>query len=599
MIRHDPVVYKASAGTSTRAVDADPITTEVIRHGLNSVANQMKRALIRTAFSPIIYEVLDFAVAIYDRQMRLLAQAPSLPMFMGTMNFCVEAAVAAIGGEEALEPGDILLYNFPYGTGSHPQDAAVVMPAFLSDGELIGYSTIKGHWLDIGGKEPYSTDTVDVFQEGTIFPGVKLYRRGELVSDIYRMAIANSRVPKMVAGDINAEVVGVRTATAGLVRLVERHGRDVFRDSVERMFNHGEAVVRSYFERIPDGRYVGHGEMDNNGLDNVPVPFEVVLEVNGSTVRLDYSTAPDAHPGPINCPLPSTVSASRIAITMLAGGGEAPNEGQFRPIEVVTRPGSMFHPLPPSPCFLYGWPAMQAIEVIYNAVSKALPQAVPACSGGDICSLVWWGVRDATGEPWADGSPHPVGQGAHHRGDGASSLLHVAEAATRFSPAEVWEAKNPWLIEKIELSSDSGGPGEHQGGLGVDMHFHMLEDAWVTAALERTRNAPWGLQGGCEGRPNSAELRHSDGTSRSFGKATRMKVPAGTTLALHTGGGGGYGPPELRDPTQVHADIREGYISNEFAQQHYPHAFTAAGDAQKLDRGGALGPRGGDDGRGR
>ena len=417
----EPMVYRAESGGAT-AVDADPVTTEVIRHGLNSAAEQMKRALIRTAFSPIIYEVLDFAVAIYDRQVRLLAQAPSLPIFMGTLNFCVEAAVAAVGGEEELEPGDIILYNVPYGTGSHPQDAAVVMPVFLGGEELIGYTVIKGHWLDIGGKEPYSTDTVDVFQEGTIFPGVKLFRRGELVPDIFRMATANSRVPKMVAGDINAEVVGVRTGASALVRLVERYGLETFAESVERMFDHGEAVVRSYFEQIPDGRYVGQGVMDDNGLDDELLPFEVVVEVEGSTVRIDYSGAPDASPGPINCPLPSTVSGSRIAISMLAGGGEAPNDGYFRPIEIVTRPGSMFQPFSPSPCFLYGWPALQAIEVIYEAVAKAIPEAVPACSGGDICGLVWWGTREATGEPSADGSPHPVGQGAHVNGDGASSL---------------------------------------------------------------------------------------------------------------------------------------------------------------------------------
>ena len=570
----EPIVYRAGMGTSTGVADADPITTEVIRHGLNSAANQMKRALIRTAFSPVIYEVLDFAVAIYDRQIRMLAQAPSLPFFMGTMNFCVEAAVEAVGGEKALEPGDIILYNFPYGTGSHPQDAAVVMPVFLRDEELIGYATIKGHWLDIGGKEPYSTDTVDVFQEGTIFPGVKLFSRGELVRDIYRMAIANSRVPKMVAGDINAEVVGVRTGVAGLVRVVERYGLETFQESVERMFDHGEAVVRSYFEKIPDGRYVGEGEMDNNGLDDEPVRFEVVLEVDGSTVRLDYSNAPDAHPGPINCPIASTVSASRIAITMLAGGGEAPNEGHFRPIEVVARPGSMFHPNPPSPCFLYGWPALQAMEVIYNAVAKAMPEAVPACSGGDICALVWWGVREATGEPWADGSPHPVGQGGHHRGDGASSLIHHGEAATRFSPTEVWEAKNPWLLEKVEVAPDSGGPGRYRGGLGVDMNFHMLEDSWVTSALERTKNAPWGLEGGEEGRANGAALRRPDGTRHPFAKATRMYVPKGSTIELHCGGGGGYGPPSERDPAAVCEDLREGYITEEHARRHYPHAFS-------------------------
>ena len=253
----------------------------------------------------------------------------------------------------------------------------------------------------------YSTDTVDVFQEGTIYPGIKLYRRGELVEDIYRTVIANTRVPKMVAGDINAQVVGVRAGAEGLQRVVERFGLDTFNSAVERMYDHGEAVVRNYFEKIPDGRYVGRAMMDNDGLDDESIPFEVVVEVKGSTVRLDYSGAPDAQDGPVNCPQPSTVSASRIAISMLAGGNESPCEGHFRPVEVVTRPGSMFHPVTPSPCFLYGWPAMQAIEAIYKAIGEAMPGKVPASSGGDLCALVWWGTREATGEPWADGSPHP------------------------------------------------------------------------------------------------------------------------------------------------------------------------------------------------
>src|SRR5207237_472261 len=200
----DAVVYRAGKGLGAGVADADPITTEVIRNALNSAANQMKRALVRTAFSPVIYEVLDFAVAIYDRRVRMLAQAPSLPTFMGTMSFCVEAAVEAVGGEEALEPGDIVLYNVPYGTGSHAQDAA-----------------------------------------------------------------------------------------AGLLRVVERYGLEVFGRAVERMFDHGEAVVRSWFERIPDGRYVGHGEMDDDGVSPGPVPFTVVVEVAGSQVTVDFSQAPD------------------------------------------------------------------------------------------------------------------------------------------------------------------------------------------------------------------------------------------------------------------------------------------------------------------
>jgi N-methylhydantoinase B len=567
------VVTRAAKGAASGIADADPVTTEVIRHSLNSAADQMKRALIRTAFSPVIYEVLDFAVALYDREVRLLAQAPSLPTFMGTMSFCVEAAVEAVGGEHELEPGDIILYNVPYGTGSHPQDAAVVMPVFLHDEELVGYATIKGHWLDIGGKEPYSTDTVDVFQEGTIFPGVKLCSRGELVRDVFRFAVANSRVPKMVAGDINAEIVGVRTGAAALLRVVERYGLATFSESIERMYDHGEAVVRSWFTQIPDGRYVGRGEMDDNGVTDDPVPFEVVLDVRGSDIRIDFSNAPDVQEGPINCPLPSTVSASRIAIALLAGGGDAPNEGHFRPVEVVTRPGSLFHPLPPAPCFLYGWPGDQAIEAVYQAVAQAVPEAVPACSGGDICALVWWGTREATGEPWTDGAPHPVGQGAHAGGDGASALMHVSESATRFSPVEVWEAKNPWLVEKLELAEDSCGPGRHRGGLGLDIEFTMLEDSWLTSTVERQKNAPWGLAEGEEARPNAVTLRLPDGTTRPLGKATRVKVPKGATVELRTGGGGGYGPPSERDPEAVRSDLREGYVSEPHARRHYPHAF--------------------------
>jgi N-methylhydantoinase B len=551
---------------------ADPITTEVIRHGLNSAANQMKRALMRTAFSPVIYEVLDFAVALYDRRVRLLAQAPSMPIFMGTLNFCVETAVEAVGGAEALEPGDILLYNFPYGTGSHAQDAALVMPVFHAE-ELAGYAVVKAHWLDVGGKEPYSTDTIDLHQEGTIFPGVKLYRRGELVPDIHRIVIANNRFPKMVAGDLEAEVVTVRTGSAALLRLLERYGTETFEACVERMFDHGEAVVRSYIEKLPDGRHVGRGAMDDNGVETDLIPFDVALEIDGSKAIVDFTECPDVQAGPVNCPLPSTVSASRVAISMLAGGGEAPNEGHFRPIEVRTRPHSMFHPEPPAPCFLYAWAAFQAIEAIYHAASQADPAIVPACSGGDICALIWWGVREATGEPWADAGPHPVGQGANVGGDGASALIHVGQGATRMTPVEVWEAKNPWLVEEAELAADSGGAGRQRGGLGCNYRFRVLEDCWVTPTIERTRTAPWGLAGGEEARPNRAVLTHPDGTELPLGKATAVKVPRGSTLAVLCAGGGGYGPPAERDPEAVRADVREGFVSEAAARDSYPHAF--------------------------
>ena len=410
----EPRTYRA-APSKNLGEDADPVTTEVVRHSLQVAANYMKRALVRTSFSPTIYEVLDFAAAIYDREVRMLAQAPTLPLFMGTMNFCVEAAVEAVGGEDALEPGDIILYNDPFGTGSHQQDAALIMPVFYRDETLIGYTGIKAHLQDIGGKEPYSTDTVDVFQEGTIFPGLKLYKRGELSDEVHRMLVANSRVPKYVVGDVEALVVAVRAGAAALCDVVDRFGLEEVETCVERMYDHGEAVIRSYFEKIPDGRYVAHGMMDNNGVDTDSIPFEVALEVEGSTVRVDYSNSPPMQNGPVNCPIASTVSATRMAIMWIAGGGDNVNEGYFRPVEIVTRPGTMFDPVWPAPSFLYFIPAMQAMEVILRAMSEVMPEAVPAASDCDIQATVWWGVDEETGEPWAEGMPHMGGQGAWSR----------------------------------------------------------------------------------------------------------------------------------------------------------------------------------------
>jgi N-methylhydantoinase B len=566
------VVTRSTARRPDLAEGADPVTTEIIRQGLNAAAEHMKLALIRTSFSPIIYEALDFAVALYDADMCMLAQAPTLPAFMGTLGFCVREAVAAVGGAEALRPGDVVLYNDPYGTGSHPQDAAMVVPIFVDD-DLVAYSVIKAHWLDIGGKDPYCTDTVDVFQEGTIFPGVKLYDGGERVDGIYRMILANSRLPEAVIGDINAMVAGARSGGEALGRIVRRYGLDVFRSCVARMYDHGETLIRSWFTRLPDGTYREESVIDWDGVVDEPVSFSLEVHVEGSTVRVDYTGAPDQRSGPINCPLPSTVAASRLAIAYLAGAGEAPNEGHFRALEVVTRPGSLFHPVSPAPCFMYGIPSDHAIELILRALAKALPEAVPAASGGDINALVWWGNREATGAPWADGAPHPVGQGATADADGANALMYLSESATRFTPAEIWEVRNPWRIERCALAVDSGGPGRHRGGLGLDLSFRMLEDCYLTSALARTRLLPWGLDGGRPGRANGLTIEYPDGTTSRYDLRTRVPVPQGSVVHLRTGSGGGYGHPAARSSDAVRADLVDGYITPEHAERWYGHAL--------------------------
>lgn len=572
-IQQDLHLYRGSAaGNSAAAADADPVTTQIIRHALNSAANQMKRTGIRTSFSPIIYEALDFAVVLYDRHMRMLAQAPTLPIFMGTMSFCIEAAVEGVGGEGNLQPGDVLVYNKPYGTGSHAQDCAIVVPVFMENGELVGYAANKAHWLDIGAKAPYCTDTTDVYQEGVVIPGVKLYKAGELNTDIYRMVLANCRFAKAVDGDMKAQVASCHVGARELLRVIERFGYETFQASVERMIDHAEMAVRDFLRGLPDGTYRATAHMDNNGLDDNPIAFEIAVEIAGDTVRFDFSDAPDAQPGPINCPLPSTVSGARVAIAMLAGGAqEIPNEGHFRPLEVVTRPGSMFHPVEPQPCYLYGWPIMSVMEAIYEALSTASEGVLPSGSAGDIAAVQYYGTFKGTFEQFFAGSALPVGQGASTKGDGATMFIPALAQSQTQSP-ELQEAKLPIMYEKWEFTPDSSGPGQYRGGHGWELHFRMEQEVNLIAVMERTKVPGWAQQGGLSGHPNHFEVDFPDGTSRAFIKATDYKIPEGSRFRVYCGGGGGYGMPSAREAQAVQEDLRNGVISLEHAKQHYGHA---------------------------
>lgn len=559
--------YKSKKLEDNKNFDCDPITTEIIRNSLNSAAEQMKKVLIRSAFSPIIYEVLDFASAIYDKNYCMLAQSPSLPGFMGTLSFCVEESVKEVGGTKNLYDGDIIIYNNPYGSGSHSQDAAIVKPIFYNN-NLVGYSAIKAHWLDTGGKEPYSTDTVDIFQEGTIFPGLKLYSKGELVEDIYKLIIANTRVPKAIIGDLNAQLNGVKAGANALKRIINKFGYDLFYASVLEIYDHGEKLVRKTLRRIPNGMYTGYGQLDNNGNDEGVVKFKMNIEVRDSDLILDFSECPDQQNGPINCPLPSTVSKARVAFAMMAGNGQQPNEGFFRPLIIKTRKGSMFHPVSPAPCFLNGWPGLQVIEIIYKILSEKLPEAFPASSGGCLIGAVWWGKREKDGEPWADGAPHPIGQGGFFCGDGVTSMHHNS-AGTRMSPTEIWESRNPWLINKIELAKDSCGPGEFRGGLGLNLEFEMLEDTFITTVVERTKNPPWGIKQGLEGRANNVEVNKKNGEKFNMPKKSGHKLSQGDKITFLTGGGGGYGNPKNRKIESIKNDLKQGYISKEYIRNYY------------------------------
>jgi N-methylhydantoinase B len=560
---------KSPYGSAARA---DVVTTQIVRNALNSAANQMKRVLIRTSVSPVIYEAFDFAVALYDREIRMLAQSPTAPAFMGTMSFCVEAALEGVGGEAVIEPGDVILYNIPYGTGSHAQDLAIVMPAFHKD-EIVGYAAAKGHLADIGAKNPYCSDTTDLFQEGVLLPGIKLYRRGVLVPDVLRILVANTRAPTAVEGDIMAEIASCHAGVAELERVVDRFGLQVFKDSAERMYEHGESIVRDFVAQLPDGTYRATGHLDNDGLDNEPISFDVALQVDGDLVRFDLSDVPDAVRGPLNCPLPSTVSACRIVLSMLAGN-EAPNEGHFRPLEVITQVGSMFHPVLPQPCYMYGWPFMSLIEALFEALATALPGGVPSGSAGDILATGLYRYDDATGELQTAGSAIPVGGGASAFADGATMFV-PALASSQIPSAELQESKSPHVqFQRWEFLPDSAGPGQFRGGMGWELELRVSTAVELITVVERTKVPSWGQAGGLPGQPNQVVLNYSDGRITPTTKVTGLQLPAETVVTIRAGGGGGYGKPADRAVDAVRKDLDAGLVTEAHVREFYAHALT-------------------------
>lgn len=575
MVTTDVVCSGVRSAKPWTGAPADPITAEVVRHALQSGAEQMQVALCRTAYSNNIYEVFDLACGLYDRQIRLLAQSRGLPLFLGTLGFVIESTLAVIGGEEVLEPGDVLINTYAFHTGSHCQDVTMIQPAFVG-GRLVGYAAVKAHHVDLGAKEPYCTDTTDNFQEGTIFPGVRLCRRGELVDDIYRTFVANSRMPDYAAGDLHAQMTAAQTGVGVLTRLVERYGHEQFEAAIERIFDHSEAMMRRYLERIPDGRYVGDSACDGDGVVDARIPFECVVEVAGSDITVDVTMAPPATRGPINCPLPSTVSCVRLAIVSALGSqveGLMVNEGHLRPIRVLSRPGTLFHPLPPAPVYTYGWSLTELVDAVQKALAQPLADELPAGCGGGIQALVLWGFSPQRGL-WTSGQVWMAGQGATRDGDGETCASHIVGSGSRNFPAETLELRAPLLEHRRTMIQDSGGVGRHTGSLGVEYVLELLEPTYFTPVFERTSTPPWALQGGGEGRPAELEVTLPDGTSRRYVKATAVLMPPGTVVRGTSGGGGGYGPPSERDPARVHADLREGYISEAAARRHYPHAFT-------------------------
>lgn len=583
--------------------DPDPATVEVVRNYLSSAANEMQRTLVRTAYNTVIYEILDFGLSIYDRDLNLVADSPGLALFLGANDFAVRKGIDHVGREN-LEPGDVVLLNYPYWNSSHTLDVCVFAPVFC-EGELVGVTASRAHWLDIGAKdEGYVLDSTDVHQEGIIFPGTKVYRAGEPVEDVLDVIRFNTRLPDKVMGDLNAQVAALRTGAERLRELHEKYGTDVVDTSVQRVIAHGERTARERIDDLPDGTWRATDTLDNDGITDDPVPMGVEVTVEGSSFTVDFSPSADAADGPINIPLGRTEAVCKFCLKTLTTPNESVNEGHFAPLTVTAPEGNLFNAQYPHPTFTQ-WPSTLVIEVVFQAIAQGMPERMPASSGGDLNSVMLFGEDEDTGQGFVEANNDAVGWGATSDRDGPNALMHVAQTMVRNIPIEVFETKAPVRFDRLELREDSGGAGKHRGGLGVRRDYRITDPVGLLSVVKKTRSEGWGLRGGAPGARNAVVLfpgdapefddritvfadndhLYPDSEGRWVGMM-RGQFEPGDVVSNRSGGGGGYGDPFERPPEAVREDVADGYVSREGAREEYGVAITEDGsiDDEATDR---------------
>jgi len=555
--------------STEETTQADPITTEIIRNAFLAAAEDMRATLWRSAFSPVIYEMKDCSVALFDKQARLLAQAPGLPFFLGALGEIVQVVIDHVGLENFHE-GDAYILNDPYLTGSHLNDVDIFSPVVYHS-DVVGFVITRAHWLDLGSKDAaYAVDSTEIYQEGLRLGPVKLVDRGRRVADVVDILARNSRLPHSLVGDMHAQIAACRIGERRYRELLDRFGLETVRASMQTVFAITEALERAAIAAIPDGVYEAEGFQDNDFQSDEPIPVKVKVSVQGSKIHVDTHGSSWQRPGCTNCGFAQTVSAVRLAYKFLIRPDIGVTGGSFRSLTVDVEPGSIFAAQEPAACLQYGTHTMLLVDLINKALAPAIPERVTAGLPGDAWNVIIIGPRPQEGGLFMCLESTAGGWGASAHGDGDSGVVHFAAGDFKNLPVETLENKYPVRVRRYALGTDTGGAGKFRGGLNVVRDYEVLaDDSRLSLWFERTITPQWGLFGGKAGAVPKVILEPGTDHERTLLKVNHTPITKGTQFRAFTGGGGGYGPPWERETWRVCEDVIDGYVSHAAAADEY------------------------------
>ncbi len=515
-----------------------PIDIEIVNKSFCAIAEEMGIVLERSAYSPNIKERRDFSCAIFDAKGQLIAQAAHIPVHLGAMPDTVKVVMERF----RLLQGDIIITNDPYHGGSHLPDITMIRGVFRDGAKSPSYYLVaRAHHADVGGKSPGSMPLAkNIHEEGVLIEPTYFCRGGEIVEDFLNSFLNKVRSPRERQGDLRAQMAALMRGELRILELEKRYTPSFLEECIEALLAYGERVAKATIDEIPDGTYSFTDYLDDDGLGHGPIPIEVEITVEGDSIKIDFSRSSLGVKSGLNAVRSVTKSSVYYCMFCLIGEGYPVNGGMLRPIEVMTKKGSIVDAEYPSPVAAGNVETSQRIvDVVFGALAKALPHKIPAASAGTMNNVAIGGRGERGGE-YTYYETIGGGMGARPTCHGLSAV-QTNMTNTLNTPVEALEQQYPFFVEHYGIRKGSGGAGRFHGGDGIIRRIRFLEDAHVTLLTERRKRPPYGLSGGRPGKRGLNRLRRAGVAWERLPGKCHFLVEEGDVLEIRTPGGGGYG----------------------------------------------------------
>lgn len=553
------------SATDIKTAQHDPITVEIIQSSFNAITDEMFATMRRTAMSSIIYEVLDFGVALFNAKGELASSGAGIPGFIGMLEPGVKAIMARFDADD-INSGDIFMLNIPHKGGvSHLNDVVMILPVF-ADTRLIGWVANKAHWVDLGGAFPggISPTATEIYQEGLQLPGIKVIDGGKLNQAVLDIILVNSRVPETTKGDFWAGVATMRSGEKRFLALTEKYGVDPVVFALDDYIELGERIARDSMKSLPEGVYEATERLED-GQD-----IRVKITIKEGDFIVDLTNNPAQTKTALNSSRDATFVDCQMIFKAITRPETFANAGTFRPITMLVDDGSMFAARYPAAMSVYYETSMLLFDLVWKALAPAMPNRLTAGHYASICGTFMGGPHPETGHNHGIVEPQLGGWGACGDADGVNALYTGYHGDTYNVPVEIIEQRNGLMVDRLALNDAPGGEGEFIGGKGILLDYRvMADDWWLTMAYVRSETGPWGLDGGLTGTLNYVEVVKADGATTRYSACTAVPLGKDDVVKVHTATGGGFGDPANRPAEKVRADIRNGYISAERAKEIY------------------------------